>query len=725
MSSQAGSPAIKATGQTTFLGHPVGLYILFFTEMWERFNYYGMRALLMLVMVNFYRFEQGHASTIYKWYTSLVYLTPLLGGYLADRVLGNKWAVIIGATVMAIGEFMLAFPAEQVFFSGLLFMIVGNGFFKPNMSTQVGRLYPQNDPRRDGAYTIFYMGINLGAFLAPLVCGSLAAYFRTPTSDNYQIGFAIAGVGMLLGLLTYLLGLPWIHELPQGQSEEPKEQAPGTMRPPLADEEGIPEGVEDLRRAAEPATQGPRPALSEQEAARTPSVAPWLTQLLPVLLLVLAVLLSTGGLTLWWLQHMSWDNMLSMEVAAGATVFASWIAKQVQWALRDRVLSILIMGIPVVAFWAAAEQAGNALNIWADKTTNRYLLTQPPTPEVYTGPDQPRDMVDPVPTTWFQSINPLAIFVLAPPFAFLWTWLARRGWNPSIPTKMAFGVLTMGLATALMTWSANYENGPTTVPFAGPLPDGVVLNDQNQLCKQEKDGTKVPFHQGRLLYNATSHQFSMTGVLSDLDRDDIVGRTASSGYIEALKDLQKQSGEHNGNGEVKLAVVPPGFDLGYSGLNRPDKEQHVKVTFDPQQDLLATHEYTLADKDIKALLVSGGDQAFRSAMDKLYIESSQYRVSSWWLFWFYVLTTVGELCLSPIGLSMVSKLAPARFATMLMGLWMLTSFFGNFIAGALGEQAEFTDPITYFLVITLVLGGLSLLVFFGARLVTRLMHGVE
>jgi proton-dependent oligopeptide transporter, POT family len=725
MSSQAGSPAPNAMGQRTFLGHPVGLYILFFTEMWERFSYYGMRALLMLVMVNFYRWDQGNASTIYKWYTSLVYLTPLLGGYLADRLLGNKWAVIIGATVMAIGQFMLAFSPVQIFYSGLVFMIVGNGFFKPNMSTQVGRLYPQGDPRRDGAYTIFYMGINLGAFLAPLVCGSLAAYFKTPTSDNYQIGFAIAGVGMVLGLLTYLFGLPWIHELPQGQSEEPKEQAPGTMRPPLADEEGIPEGAEDLRRAAEPATQGPRPALSEQEAGRTPSVAPWLTQPLPVLLLVLAVLLATGGLTLWWLQRMSWDNMLSMEVAAGATVFASWIAKQVNWALRDRVLSILLMGIPVVAFWAAAEQAGNALNIWADKTTNRYLIAQPPPPPVYTGPDERLDMVDPVPTTWFQSINPLAIFVLAPPFAFLWTWLARRGWNPSIPTKMAFGVLTMGLATALMTWAAARENGTTNVSYAGPLPDGVTLNGQNQLCKKEKDGTLTPFHQGRLWYGGDLPEFSMRGVLSDLDRDDIVGRTASPGYIEALKDLQKQSEEHKGNAEVKLAVVPPGFDLGYSGLNRPDEAQHVKVTFDPQQALLATHDYTLADKDIKALLVSGGDEAFRTAMDKLYIGSSQYRVSSWWLFWFYVLTTVGELCLSPIGLSMVSKLAPARYATMLMGLWMLTSFFGNFIAGALGEQAEFTEPITYFLVITVVLGALALIVFVLARLVTRLMHGVE
>src|SRR5262249_43551860 len=141
----------------TILGHPVGLYVLFFTEMWERFSYYGMRGLLILYMVNYFRWEQSKASYIYKWYTSLVYLTPLLGGFLADRFLGNKRAVIIGAILMAIGHFLMAFEAHTIFYAALLFLIMGNGFFKPNMSTQVGRLYPANDPRRDGAYTIFYM----------------------------------------------------------------------------------------------------------------------------------------------------------------------------------------------------------------------------------------------------------------------------------------------------------------------------------------------------------------------------------------------------------------------------------------------------------------------------------------------------------------------------------------------------------------------------------------
>jgi POT family proton-dependent oligopeptide transporter len=203
MNGATGSPAAVASKQRTFLGHPVGLYILFFTEMWERFSYYGMRGLLVLYMVNYFKWMQKDASLIYKWYSSLVYLTPLLGGYLADRYLGNKRAVIIGAALMAVGHFLMAFEAVQVFTAALIFLIIGNGFFKPNMSTQVGRLYTQNDARRDGAYTIFYMGINLGAFLSPLVCGWLA----DNTVGGYHTGFTMAGIGMVFGLLIYVIGM--------------------------------------------------------------------------------------------------------------------------------------------------------------------------------------------------------------------------------------------------------------------------------------------------------------------------------------------------------------------------------------------------------------------------------------------------------------------------------------------------------------------------------------
>ncbi len=228
MSTAAGTAVPQ--GRQLF-GHPVGLYFLFFTEMWERFSYYGMRGLLKLYMVNYlfvtvrqalqgseekiagdpgtvvgWGFIQsllpadvpGQASVLYGWYTGLVYLTPLLGGIVADRYLGQRKTVYVGGVLMAIGHFVMAF--EDWFFLALAFLIVGNGAFKPNISTQVGSLYPEGDARRDGAFTIFYMGINLGAFLSNLVCGTLAAVY------GWHYGFGAAGVGMVAGLVMYTIG---------------------------------------------------------------------------------------------------------------------------------------------------------------------------------------------------------------------------------------------------------------------------------------------------------------------------------------------------------------------------------------------------------------------------------------------------------------------------------------------------------------------------------------
>ncbi|MDB4931703.1 MAG: Di-/tripeptide transporter [Myxococcaceae bacterium] len=184
-------------------GHPKGLYLLFATEMWERMSYYGMRALLVLYMTGAaehggFHWSRAEALKIYGTYTALVYLTPLAGGYLADRYLGQRRAVVLGGFLMMIGHFLMAVPGTVAFFSALTFLIVGNGFFKPNISTMVGGLYPPGDARRDGAFTIFYMGINLGAFLSPLVCGTLGEKL------GWHWGFGSAGVGMGLGLVTFL-----------------------------------------------------------------------------------------------------------------------------------------------------------------------------------------------------------------------------------------------------------------------------------------------------------------------------------------------------------------------------------------------------------------------------------------------------------------------------------------------------------------------------------------
>jgi proton-dependent oligopeptide transporter, POT family len=227
MSTVVPAPTALPQGRT-FFGHPIGLFILFFTEMWERFSYYGMRSLLVLYMVNhlFLKPDVGRevlgfnavkgilehffgplgaqplSSQIYGLYTAFVYLTPFFGGMLADRVLGQRRTVILGAVLMAIGHFLMA--VESLFFPALMFLILGNGAFKPNISTQVGGLYPEGDSRRDRAFTIFYMGINLGAFFSPLVCGTLGQTL------GWHYGFAAAGVGMVLGLILYLSGQKYL-----------------------------------------------------------------------------------------------------------------------------------------------------------------------------------------------------------------------------------------------------------------------------------------------------------------------------------------------------------------------------------------------------------------------------------------------------------------------------------------------------------------------------------
>ncbi|MEZ6093313.1 MAG: peptide MFS transporter [Pirellulaceae bacterium] len=530
----------SAPKQKTFLGHPIGLYVLFFTEMWERFSYYGMRALLVLYMVNFFKWAQEDASKIYKWYTSLVYLTPLLGGFLADRYLGNRMAIIIGAILMAIGHFLMAFEQIGIFYAALGFLIIGNGFFKPNMSVQVGRLYPQNDPRRDGAYTIFYMGINIGAFLSPLVCGAL----KDAPGMGYHWGFGAAGVGMVLGLLTYMFGLPFVKELP---------------------EDAVYEG-DDAKATSKSS------ALSEAEAAKHPSVLGALGKISPMLVYALGVLFIVGAPIGYSMGSVSFDNMIASIIAGGSMFFAGWIISNLDMAIRDRVLAIYALFVFVVFFWAAFEQAGNAMNVWADQTTNRYLTEAAPSPEIY--PDEYTSIseqgfmatlgkafgnifkMNPVLTTSFQSINAFAIVVFAPIFAWLWLFLARKNINVSIPMKMAMGVFLQGLAFALMIWAAMYESQSSTTALS-QLPSSMITKDDGLIhffdapdltadAKEfEEFGSfEVGKHEtmiaqgGRMRFK--DGQLEIGGVMGANHRDRILRGTVSKDFLMDIRSSQRK-----------------------------------------------------------------------------------------------------------------------------------------------------------------------------------------
>ncbi len=473
--------AVRPEDQPKLLGHPIGLFILFFTEMWERFSYYGMRGLLKLYMVN-YLFVvhrqvfqgntevleegdpsttlgwdairwllpdtvQGQASVLYGWYTGLVYLTPLFGGILADRLLGQRRAVIVGGVLMAIGHFVMA--AEDWFFPALLLLILGNGAFKPNVSTQVGGLYPEGDPRRDGAFTIFYMGINLGAFLSNLVCGTLAATL------GWHWGFGAAGVGMVLGLIVYLLGGRFLPTDEFGKKKQEKEQT---------------------EAAAAARAEGPR----------------------------------TLGLT-----NKEWLGVGALVVLCGLNI----------------------------VFWAVYEQQGNTMQTWADEQTIW------PTILGFT-----------IPSTWFQSLNPLFIFLMAPALDVLWAWQARRGAAWTSVTKMAVGCTILGLSFIVMVIGAQ------------------VIGD--------------------------------------------------------------------GKGSLLWPVVT------------------------------------------------------------------------------VLLLTVGELYLSPVGLSLVTKVSPTRIVSMMMGMWFLSSFFGNLLSGYIGVIYDVIPRDAFFLLLCGLGVGAGIIMFILARPLKRALGDV-
>ncbi|MEK7757666.1 MAG: hypothetical protein AAB385_10690, partial [Planctomycetota bacterium] len=229
---------------------------------------------------------------------------------------------------------------------------------------------------------------------------------------------------------------------------------------------------------------------------------------------------------------------------------------------------------------------------------------------------------------------------------------------------------------------------------------------------------------GRILYDKTKKALDMTGVLPDTDRDRLLRTTVSSQYLEKARELAIESTKaRKGKGkefivQVKLDATPPGFDLRYSGFSKDT------VRYDEATKMLST-TVELGDRDYKSLLVAGADPAFRDALNKLYVESAKFKVSSWWLFWFYILCTLGELCLSPVGLSMVSKLAPAAYGTMMMGMWHVMIFFGNYTAGQLGEVYGSIDPATYFTYISVSLIAVSFVCFLVVKKIKSMMHGVN
>ena len=382
-----------------FLGHPIGLTICFLTEMWERFSYYGMRALLILFLTKHFLFTAGEAGLIYAAYTGLVYVLPVVGGWFADNYLGSRKSVTYGAILLVLGHFSLAFEGPQaimngdvversdfhvnIFFLSLALIITGVGFLKANISTIVGALYGPDDKRRDGGFTIFYMGINLGSFLATIICGWLGETY------GWGYGFGAAGIGMLLGLVVFWWGQPLL----EGRADPPhperlKEKIGGFLNKELA------------------------------------------IYLFGILLVGVA-----------WFMVQTPDFVGQMLIgSSGIMLFGvllyGWI--KCTKAERERLTVASILILFQVVFWAQFEQQGSSLTLLADQQFDIGILT----------------------ASQVQFMNPLFIILLAPLFSIMWTNMARADWEPSTPAKFGIAMVLVGLGSVGFSFGLSIDEGP-------------------------------------------------------------------------------------------------------------------------------------------------------------------------------------------------------------------------------------------------------------------------
>jgi POT family proton-dependent oligopeptide transporter len=482
------------------LGHPAPLWMLFMTEFWERFAFYGIRwALVLYIVAQFHAGDpsgEAPANRTYGAYLALVYAGAIFGGYVADRILGYQRSILLGALIMSAGLFAIAWPEPHVFELGLATIIVGNGLFKPNISTMVGKLYGVGDTRRDAGFTIFYMGINLGAFVAPILTGLLAnKMFGSDAMPAYKVVFIASGVGMLLSFLWF-----WFGRRQLGEIGRPPVESPG-------------------RRNVLYVLIGAIVAIP-----------------------VMYSLLAMGADVLAWILGVMFVGLCVLLLVEGIREGA---------VQRDKAIAMLIIFAFNVVFWCFFEQAGSSFNFLAQNIVDRGFGGWT------------------FPVAWFQSVNSLAIIVLAPLIAVIWVWLGRRRREPSIPRKFGLGLIFNGLAFLLLMFA---------------------------LSRLVDDAGKIPF---------------------------------------------------------------------------------------------------------------------------------------WTLFMVYVIQSVGELCLSPIGLSMVTKLAPMRLVGFGMGGWFLSTGIGNNLSGIFagivsGESGMTTQSaLSGYTFGFWSLVGAGVLLFAVGPLINRLMHGVR
>ena len=401
------SEVVKPANEKQILGHPQGLFYLFFAELWERFSFYGMRALLTLYMVNviFEKLvERDYATAaVYASYGSLVYASTVIGGRISDSIMGMRNSIFLGGILMAIGHFVLAIENNVAFFLALSFIIVGNGFFKPNISTFVGTLYKEGDPKKDSGFTIFYMGINIGGWVAPLLCGWLAAKY------GWHYGFGLAGVGMLTGLIFFWSGI----------------------KKGVFGDKGLPPENGNINK----------PVLGIKQGILVPVLAVFSA---PVIAYLLSSYESLGGEGSFF-EGSNIVNILFYIIGIVVIGYLAYIMISATLDERKKLFAAVLFTFFMTIFWGFHELSGSVITLFASRNV---------------------DLTGIMSAAQTNSLNSMWIIILAIPISLMWTWLTKKKKNPRTPYKFGLGLVFAGISFYILAISGGSANENGLVPFS-------------------------------------------------------------------------------------------------------------------------------------------------------------------------------------------------------------------------------------------------------------------
>lgn len=670
------------------LGHPAGLFVLFFTEMWERFSYYGMRAILVLFLISSigiggWDWTSKEALSLYGTYTAMVYLTPILGGYLADKHIGYRKAVIWGAIVMTLGHLSMAMEFAKIFlFIGIGLLIIGNGLFKPNITSIISNMYKDTPEKKDGAYTIFYMGVNAGAFLGIMLCG----YIGEKVSWSY--GFGLAGIFMFLGMLQFMFAQKIFGEI--------------GLAPEKVDEEDK-STMEFEGDRLNPFTQIDKVLIA-------------ICAFIGVSWIINDPLAKIGGTNLLKIGDVDFSGyyILTGVILFLILIFSRIIRYPTQ--TRDRMLAIVIFAIMTVCFWACFEQAGGSMTIFANDFTGRIMAG-----------------------SWATTYVVVSTIITVVPIAII-TWVLFLLFKQTFK-KYALSNIFLGTSFViiwlLVFWMLNRDLSSKSF---------VVEYDTIESVETKDDGSTETIFTNVTESNLATATDKIVKKTATINEPIDLGVGGIMNIIEVKKDKYIFLGQEE--------AVTARMKIGKEGKKSPIitatvssiKENEVEIPatwfgilnslfiimFAPLFSKWWESKYnpSAASKYGLGLILLGvgfGALAFGS----MGIESgaSVATVSIMWLILAYLFHTLGELCLSPVALSYISKLVPGRMIALMFGVWYIAIAIGNKTAGVMGGSIEEITSqysmTTFFLIFTIVPIGLGLLGILLNPIIKKLMHGVR